>query len=296
MKHSISMFLGMVVLSGTLLAAPIAQGPYLGQTPPGITAKVFAPGLICQENRHESSGSFSADGKLFCFRIGSETYVAEETSEGWTPPERVSVISSGGFNSFLACEGKAIYFSNKDGRLHVCRRTAAGWANPEPLPEPVNRSSGGFSLAADNSFYFCSWQPGGHGKCDLWTAPCVKGVWTAPTNIVGPNTEHCDCGPAISSDQRFMVLWSNRPGGSGKLDLYASRRLDDGRWTEATNLGPNINSPATEVHATISPDNKYLFFSSRGDIYWVEVKAFLPALDGLGRITERESSHEQKTP
>ena len=26
---------------------PFAEGPYLGQTPPGSTAQVFAPGLIC---------------------------------------------------------------------------------------------------------------------------------------------------------------------------------------------------------------------------------------------------------
>ncbi len=133
----------------------------------------------------------------------------------------------------------------------------------------------------DNSLYFCSWQRGGYGKCDLWTSPCVKGTWTKATNLGGPNTEHCDCGAAVASDQSFLVLWSNRPGGLGKLDLYVSRRLPDGRWTEASNLGPRINSPELEVHASISPDNKYLFFSSRNDIYWVDVKAFLPDPNGL---------------
>jgi len=40
-----------MVLSLTLCciasAAPFAKGPYLGQTPPGSTARVFAPRLIC---------------------------------------------------------------------------------------------------------------------------------------------------------------------------------------------------------------------------------------------------------
>jgi hypothetical protein len=188
MKTCVSLTLCSIVLSATISAAPIAQGPYLGQAPPGSTAKVFAPGLICEDGRQESSGSFSADGKTFCFRIGSDTYITEQTDEGWMPVERISAIPSGGFNSFSAHDGKAIYFSNSEGNLNVCRRTDAGWARPEPLPEPVHKSSGGFSLAADNSFYFCSWQPGGHGKCDIWTAPCVRGAWANATNIDGPNT------------------------------------------------------------------------------------------------------------
>ena len=196
MKYVMSIFLSLVVLSGTLSAKPIAQGPYLDQKPPGSKAKIFAPGLICKNDRHESSGSFSADGKMFCFRVGPDTYITEQTDEGWMSPEKIFIIPSGGFNSFLAVNGKAIYFSDKKGRLNVCKKTATGWAPSEPLPEPVHKSSGGFSLAADNSFYFCTWQRGGKGKCDIWTAPFVKGTWIEAKNIIGPNTKHCDCGPA----------------------------------------------------------------------------------------------------
>ncbi len=32
---------------------PFAVGPYLGQTPPGPIAKVFAPGLICDSRPHQ---------------------------------------------------------------------------------------------------------------------------------------------------------------------------------------------------------------------------------------------------
>ncbi len=48
---------------------PFAEGPYLGQTPPGPIAQVFAPGLICDTRPHqwESWASFSADGNTFCF-------------------------------------------------------------------------------------------------------------------------------------------------------------------------------------------------------------------------------------
>ena len=32
---------------------PFAVGPYLGQTPPGLIPKVFAPGLICDTRPHQ---------------------------------------------------------------------------------------------------------------------------------------------------------------------------------------------------------------------------------------------------
>ena len=32
---------------------PFAVGPYLGQTPPGPIAQVFAPGLICDTRPHQ---------------------------------------------------------------------------------------------------------------------------------------------------------------------------------------------------------------------------------------------------
>jgi hypothetical protein len=48
---------------------PFAVGPYLGQSPPGSTPQVFAPGLICDTRPHHGEGwvSFSADGNTFCF-------------------------------------------------------------------------------------------------------------------------------------------------------------------------------------------------------------------------------------
>ena len=65
------------------LAKPFAKGPYLGQSPPGPTPKVFAPGLICHTGPHrwESHGSFSADGNAFCFQRVSGIFIIENTDE-----------------------------------------------------------------------------------------------------------------------------------------------------------------------------------------------------------------------
>ncbi|MBT3242655.1 MAG: hypothetical protein HN352_05860 [Bacteroidetes bacterium] len=55
--------------------------------------------------------------------------------------------------------------------------------------------------------------------------------------------------------------------------------MPDGAWSHPQNLGPKINSPATDGFAWVSHDGKYLFFSSdrRGtyDIYWVSLDSVL---------------------
>ncbi|PCI52464.1 MAG: hypothetical protein COB36_14990 [Alphaproteobacteria bacterium] len=46
---------------------PIPDGPYLGQTPPGSTPKIFAPGIVNTEEYREVEGMFAADMKAFYF-------------------------------------------------------------------------------------------------------------------------------------------------------------------------------------------------------------------------------------
>jgi len=101
------------------------------------------------------------------------------------------------------------------------------------------------------------------------------------------------CYPGIAPDASFMVFYSIRPGAlSGtETDLYLALRRPDGTWTKPRNMGPRINSGYYEFGARISPDKKYMFFTrSNGwyensnrdtsDIYWVELKDYLPDPNG----------------
>ena len=286
-KYSIYLFLICTAIASPNAQDPIAQGPYLGQTPPGSTPEIFAPGLICESGKEqrESNGSFSSDGKTFCCLKASGVYMTQETEAGWMPLERIQSIpgdSSKAWAPYVSPDGKAIFFSNED--LNVTRKTENGWSWPQRIPEPVNSASEefGFGLAADNTLYFCSHRPGGQGGCDLWVAPCADGTWPKVTNIGDTiNTAHNDCGAAIAPDQSFMVFWSNRPGGYGTYDLYVSLRQPDGNWSKPQNLGKKINTRAYEMAASISPDGKYLFFTRYGreaDIYWVDLQAVLSNL------------------
>jgi hypothetical protein len=58
----------------------------------------------------------------------------------------------------------------------------------------------------------------------------------------------------------------------GKKNLYISFKDSNGEWIESINMNQSIGFPEHAAIPHVSFDGKYLFFSSRGDIYWVDVK------------------------
>jgi Tol biopolymer transport system component len=89
--------------------------------------------------------------------------------------------------------------------------------------------------------------------------------WSAPERL-GPeiNTsgvlEGC---PFISKDGLTLFFASNRSGGSGAADIWASSRdTADSGWTTPFNLGPVLNSSAADVCPTYHISGRYLYFVS----------------------------------
>ena len=279
-----------------LCAEPFAEGPYLGQTPPGPIAQVFAPGLICDTRPHqwETWGSFSADGNTFCFDRSKRVYITENTDQGWTRPKHIKSIPYRVASPCLSPDANSIYFNqryypSRRWSLRRCIRTSKGWSSPQELGPPLGDSgaSGGFSLAADNSIYFWGWKKAKLGG--FWVAPFVDNTWSQvieiPVNVGGNLRGHH---PGIAPDKSFLVFYSVKPGAQRgtETNLYLTLRGADGTWTKPQNMGPKINTRYFEFGARISPDKKYMFFtrstgwnlgpvSDTGDIYWVELKEYL---------------------
>ena len=277
-------------------AKPFAEGPYLGQTPPGPIAKVFAPGLICHAGlrQYEAWGTFSADGNTFCFMRGTCVFITENTDQGWTAPEHIESIPWNLWAPWSPCispDANSIYFTRASGpvpkcNVYRCDRTARGWAKPQQLGPPLSSPSWEVTccIAANNSVYFGSKRK--YGKIRIWFAPFVDNTWIRADQIILNHPHGGD--PGIAPDESFMVFTSiNLPGGYGHRDIYLTLRLPDGTWSKPRNLGPRINTPFIEHGPRISPDKKYLFFNrSNGwdlridrvesDIYWVDLKEYLP--------------------
>ncbi|MFC1603671.1 hypothetical protein ACFL5F_01465 [Planctomycetota bacterium] len=283
-------FLGIVSIP--VFGKPFAVGPYLGQTPPGPVAKVFAPGLICDTRPHqiEAWGTFSADGNTFCFNRSGYVYITENTDQGWTTPKLIKSIPFMTASCCPSADANSIYFNysydpSKRYSLHRCMRTSEGWSLPRELGPPFSSSGqfGGFSVAGDNSICFYT------ERGRFWIAPFVGDTWDRAINIPVEKGNLKGCHPGIAPDESFMVFYSIRPGAldGTETDLYLTLRRTDGTWTKPQNMGPKINTRYYEWGARITPDKKYMFFtrsngwgmnssSDTGDIYWIELKEYLP--------------------
>lgn len=78
------------------------------------------------------------------------------------------------------------------------------------------------------------------------------------------NSKYTEIAASISSDGAKLFFASDRPGGYGGVDIYMCQRLPNGKWSQAQNLGPTINTKFDEDFPNISPNGKVLYFSSKG--------------------------------
>ncbi len=84
------------------------------------------------------------------------------------------------------------------------------------------------------------------------------GVRALPFNGKNFSNQH----PTVMPDGKRVFFASNREGGYGGYDLYFSDYWE-GRWSEAINLGPEINTEGNEAFPHIHPSGR-LFFASDG--------------------------------
>jgi len=305
-KNEMYLVMGFVLAVGSIevFGKPFAVGPYLGQTPPGSIAQVFAPGLICdtRPRKWESHGHFSADGNTFCFNQQRYVYITENTEQGWAIPERIGSIPYHSYSVCLSPDANSIYvrcgpFSKLKRRrtpnfkgfcLRRCMRTSEGWSLPEELGPPFTFAHAGFSVAANNSIYF-KYKFSFKKQGGFWTAPLVGNTWSEAISVPLEMGDIRGCCPGVAPDESFLVFYSVKPGTQlgTETNLYLTLRGADGTWTIPQNMGPRINSPYYEHGARISPDKKYMLFTrsigwnlrpacDTGDIYWVELKEYLP--------------------
>ena len=77
--------------------------------------------------------------------------------------------------------------------------------------------------------------------------------------------------PAVSPDGSYIVFSGRGKDSFGGNDLYVIHKKKDNTWTSPKNLGKEINTKNFESSPTISRDGKFLFFSRKGDIWWVSL-------------------------
>jgi outer membrane protein OmpA-like peptidoglycan-associated protein/tetratricopeptide (TPR) repeat protein len=122
---------------------------------------------------------------------------------------------------------------------------------------------------------------------DLYVSTLTGTVWSEPKPLGSTiNTSAWEPSASTTADENIIFFTSNRKGGYGGRDIYMSRKLANGEFGPAVNLGPKINTKFDEDCPFIHADGKTLYFSSKGHKSMGGFDIFLCTIDlETGQIT-----------
>ena len=137
------------------------------------------------------------------------------------------------------------------------------WSSPKSISDFINTngheastflSPDGQTLIAyrddsgDGNIYFSNWD----GK--IWSSLQPFG-----SDI---NSKYWETHGCLTPDESMLYFVSDRPGGFGGRDIYRCKKLPNGKWSLARNLGPLINTKYDEDAVFIHPSGDLIFASN----------------------------------
>ncbi len=149
--------------------------------------------------------------------------------------------------------------------VYFSKKINGQWQPPQNVGKPINTEfhEACISLSADGKQLFLFREENG-GDIYMSTQDAA-GKWTEPKPIEGKiNSKYYEPSMSISQDGKFLFFVSNRPGGTGGLDIYLSQLDSKGKWGEPTNLGGVINTTFNEESPFFDQSTGTLYFSSAG--------------------------------
>jgi hypothetical protein len=270
------------LLSGKQPAAKkIPNELYFGQSPPGNSPELFAPGII-STGANELSITISPDLKEIYVSRSSPNWATsivmfKKTSTGWSGPELAPFIKGlGDVYPFYSAKDNAIFFNSERpvpgvssakhfNPIWMTKKTSTGWSDPRILSEKLDLTlhMSHPSVSKKGNIYFNSTMEDSIGQSDIYCLEKAENGYGKIRNL-GPaiNSEHQEFHPFIAPDESYIIFDKNHPEGFGRNDLYISFKKSNGEWATAVNMGDTINTRSSDMRAFVSPDGKFLFFCS----------------------------------
>jgi len=216
---------GIAVAQQTTTEFPKLTGPYFGQKPPGMTPEVFAPGVVSTDGLEHSKISFAKDGAAF--------YWAAQPS-----------LSANIFQQRIWCVEK----------------NAGIWSKPVELNIPqVALATPTISLDGKELFY-----TGSENSSIQDLHQRVKEFYVL--DLASKKIENISRQfPALKDCWSFSIaengdIYFDRSGANA-WEISVLRK-QNGKYMPPEKLPVEINDGSQNMHPFISPDGKYLLFSS----------------------------------
>jgi Tol biopolymer transport system component len=300
-------------LLALLLVAFAACAPRGGATSDPIAtdardaAELLGAGTLSTD-ANEYNPSLAPDGHTLVFARSAPDFrqarimVSRLRDGRWSAPEPVPFADARWDDSdpTFAPDGRTLYFvsnrpaagrdsARRDLDLWRVRRDGDAWGTPEHLGDAVNSRAQELGPTwHDGRLYFASSRGGRERMLDIFQARDTAGRFATAVAVTEWNTPASESDVELSADGRTVLFWSDRPGGQGSADVWASRR-DGDRWSEARPLASAINSPAFDFTPSFSRDGRWLYFAStrapapgaptpvgQSNLYRMRTRAVLP--------------------
>ena len=273
---------------------PISQtlsGDYLGQTPPGTVAELFAPEFFTFELY--TVPVFSPAGDEVCWREldtdNSEIFMMKQVNGVWEEPEVMSFANGNRSHCpFFSDDGNRLYFTSFEQVPGITKETneyiwyvdreGENWTNPIPMDSQINsyKMHYLFSLSSNGNIYFTNKDE--NDDPEILVSYFNDRNYESPIKLENSiNSERIgvsDSSPFIAPDETYLIFSKVDVQVSGYAELYISFKKSDGSWTIAQPIEQINELNSHEMYPTVSNDGQYLFFLSNRNSnilrpYWV---------------------------
>lgn len=189
---------------------------------------------------NEGAPTLSANGQFLIFTICADPY------EGYGQ----------GKNGLGSCD---LFYSFKSGN---------NWSFPRNLGEQVNsrnwETQPSFSSDGKTLYFIRGVGRGQQRQQDIYMSELSnEGIWSKPVPLSNKiNTKDTEESVFIHPDGKTLYFSSNGHPGMGGLDIYMSKKDENGEWSTPVNLGYPINTHNDENSLLVTADGKIAYFAS----------------------------------
>ncbi|MBL4706864.1 MAG: PD40 domain-containing protein [Flavobacteriales bacterium] len=221
--------------------------------------------------------------------FNEDFYVSYKQDGEWQPAQNIQKPINTEFNEgaptlsadgqlliFTACELYGDYGSNRRGSgscdLFYSAKNGKNWTNPINLGKTINTKNWETqpSFSADGkTLYFVRGirDRSGQRTGDIYVSQLGSdSYWTKPVPLnPNINTRENEESVFIHPDGKTLYFSSNGHTGMGGLDIFMSKKDENGEWGKPVNLGYPINSHKNENSLLVSANGQTAFFASDRD-------------------------------